>query len=85
MMFEKVAFIGLGLIGSSLARVIRKKGLARQIVAATRSRKTCDDALQLGLIDAGFCQLNEAVKDAEQNCPISKLLNTAISSEAKLA
>ena len=65
MMFEKVAFIGLGLIGSSLARVIRKKGLARQIVAATRSRKTCDDALQLGLIDAGFCQLNEAVKDAD--------------------
>lgn len=27
---------------------------------------------------------NEAVKDAEQNCPISKLLNTTITSEAKL-
>ncbi|RYY41712.1 MAG: OsmC family peroxiredoxin [Chitinophagaceae bacterium] len=27
----------------------------------------------------------EAVKNAEQNCPISKLLNTEISSEAKLA
>ena len=30
-------------------------------------------------------QFQEAVKDAEQNCPISKLLNTEISSEAKLA
>ncbi len=29
-------------------------------------------------------QFAEAVKDAEQNCPISKLLNTAISSEATL-
>lgn len=29
-------------------------------------------------------QFQEAVKDAEENCPISKLLNTEISSEAKL-
>jgi osmotically inducible protein OsmC len=29
-------------------------------------------------------QFKEAVKDAEANCPISKLLNTAISSEATL-
>ena len=29
-------------------------------------------------------QFGEAVKDAEANCPISKLLNTEISSEAKL-
>ncbi|HEU4471059.1 MAG TPA: OsmC family protein [Flavisolibacter sp.] len=30
-------------------------------------------------------QFETAVKDAEQNCPISKLLNTAISTEATLA
>lgn len=30
-------------------------------------------------------QFQEAVKNAEQNCPISKLLKTEISSEAKLA
>ncbi|MFX8689068.1 OsmC family protein, partial [Acinetobacter baumannii] len=29
-------------------------------------------------------QFDAAVKDAEANCPISKLLNTAISSEATL-
>lgn len=29
-------------------------------------------------------EFQAAVKDAEENCPISKLLNTAISSEAKL-
>lgn len=30
-------------------------------------------------------KFEEAVKNAEQNCPISKLLNTAISSEASLS
>lgn len=30
-------------------------------------------------------KFDEAVKNAEENCPISKLLNTAISSEATLA
>ena len=30
-------------------------------------------------------KFDECVKDAEENCPISKLLNTAISSEATLA
>jgi lipoyl-dependent peroxiredoxin len=30
-------------------------------------------------------QFQQAVKNAEENCPISKLLNTAISSEAKLS
>jgi cyclohexadieny/prephenate dehydrogenase len=29
-LFDKIALIGIGLIGSSLARVIRREGLARQ-------------------------------------------------------
>ena len=52
-LFEKVAFIGLGLIGSSLARVIIAEKLAKQIVASTRSQKTLDDAKALGLIQEG--------------------------------
>ncbi|KAA8734725.1 bifunctional prephenate dehydrogenase/3-phosphoshikimate 1-carboxyvinyltransferase [Acinetobacter qingfengensis] len=64
-MFEKVAFIGLGLIGSSLARVIREKNLAKQIVASTRSVQTLLDAKQLGLIDVGYSNAAEAVQDAD--------------------
>jgi cyclohexadieny/prephenate dehydrogenase len=30
-LFDKVAFIGIGLIGSSIARVMRRDGLARSI------------------------------------------------------
>lgn len=64
-LFEKVAFIGLGLIGSSLARVLRAKGLAREIVASTRSQSTLDQALTLGVIDAGFASPVDAVIDAD--------------------
>lgn len=64
-LFEKVAFIGLGLIGSSLCRVIRDKKLARQVVASTRSQQTLKDALTLGLIDSGFARPEQAAQGAD--------------------
>ena len=33
MLFDKITIIGIGLIGSSLARVIMKKGLAGKLCA----------------------------------------------------
>ena len=35
--FNTIALIGIGLIGSSLARVIKREGLADKIVISTRS------------------------------------------------
>ncbi len=64
-LFEKVAFIGLGLIGSSLARVIVAEGLAKEIVASTRSQKTLEDAKTLGLIQQGYSDPAEAVQGAD--------------------
>ncbi len=64
-LFEKVAFIGLGLIGSSLARVIIAEKLAKQIVASTRSQKTLDDAKALGLIQEGYSNPVDAVQGAD--------------------
>ena len=64
-LFEKVAFIGLGLIGSSLARVIRAEHLANDIVASTRSQKTLEDAKVLGLISAGYTDPVQAVQGAD--------------------
>lgn len=62
---NRVAFIGLGLIGSSLARVLREKGLAKEITAASRSHSTLEVAIQLGVIDRGFEQAADAVRDAD--------------------
>ena len=64
-LFEKVAFIGLGLIGSSLARVIIAENLAKQVVASTRSQKTLDDAKALGLIQEGYSNPIDAVQGAD--------------------
>ncbi|WP_180106865.1 MULTISPECIES: bifunctional prephenate dehydrogenase/3-phosphoshikimate 1-carboxyvinyltransferase [unclassified Acinetobacter] len=64
-LFEKVAFIGLGLIGSSLARVMIAEGLTKEIVASTRSQKTLEDAKALGLIQQGYSDPAEAVRGAD--------------------
>lgn len=63
--FEKVALIGIGLIGSSLARVIRQKKLADHIAIATRSKATLARAEELGLGDSYTTDNGEAVKDAD--------------------
>jgi len=64
-MFERVAFIGIGLIGSSLARVIRRDGLARTIVASARSTETLDKVMNLGLADRVYADPADAVRDAD--------------------
>ena len=43
-MFEKLALIGIGLIGSSIARATRLKGLAKTIAISTRKQETLDEA-----------------------------------------
>ncbi len=50
-MFEKVTIIGMGLIGSSLARVIRQNGLAGKLVAADYSQDVCAKVKELELAD----------------------------------
>lgn len=64
-LFERVALVGIGLIGSSLARVIRREGLARTIAISTRSPSTLDQARALGLGDAYYLDPKEAVADAD--------------------
>lgn len=51
-MFEKVALIGLGLIGSSLSHAMRRGKLARQIAGHARSAETRAAARRLGLADS---------------------------------
>jgi cyclohexadieny/prephenate dehydrogenase len=62
---EKIALIGIGLIGSSLARVVRRDALARQIAIATRSASTLARAKELDLGDSYSTDLAEAVRDAD--------------------
>jgi cyclohexadieny/prephenate dehydrogenase len=49
--FERVAIIGVGLIGSSLARVIRREGLAKIIVGIERDAATAARVRVLSIMD----------------------------------
>ncbi len=64
-MFQRVALIGIGLIGSSISHAMRRQGLAKEIVGSARTKATLDTALQLGLIGQGFDSAAEAVKGAD--------------------
>ncbi|MBI3704266.1 MAG: prephenate/arogenate dehydrogenase family protein [Rhizobiales bacterium] len=50
-MFNRVALIGVGLIGSSIARAVRAQGAATSIVATARSAATRRRVAELGLAD----------------------------------
>lgn len=64
-MFQRVALIGLGLIGSSLAHAMRRKTLAGEITGFARSEATRDKARELGLADTIFPSAKEAVEGAD--------------------
>ncbi|MHA6685893.1 prephenate/arogenate dehydrogenase family protein [Mesorhizobium sp. A556] len=64
-LFEKIALVGIGLIGSSLARVIAREGLAGHVAISTRSANTLKRAEELGLGDSYSTDAAEAVRDAD--------------------
>jgi len=63
--FGKIALIGIGLIGGSIALAARRAGLARTIVAATRRAETAETANQLKLVDHCGTDLAAACEDAD--------------------
>ncbi|MCV9998596.1 prephenate/arogenate dehydrogenase family protein [Pararhizobium sp. YC-54] len=63
--FETIALIGIGLIGSSIAREIKDKGLAGTVTVSTRSEATLKRAQELNLGDRYTTSAAEAVKNAD--------------------
>jgi cyclohexadieny/prephenate dehydrogenase len=63
--FKRLALIGVGLIGSSLARATKRADLADNIVGCARTPKTRDKALELGIVDAMYEDPAEAVAGAD--------------------
>ena len=64
-LFERIALIGVGLIGSSLARVIRRERLAGHIAACARSEATLAKMEELGLADSTSRDPAQAVVGAD--------------------
>ncbi len=64
-LFERVALIGLGLIGSSLCLAMRRRGLARIITGSARTQETIATAVGLGLVDEGYHEARDAAAGAD--------------------
>ncbi len=65
MLYSRVAFVGIGLIASSMALAMRQAGLAGTLVGTARTAETRAAALELGLCDTVHATAAEAVAGAD--------------------
>lgn len=65
MLFRKITIIGLGLIGSSLARGIRKHALCEELVAVDVESNVCKKVIELGLADSALTDVRKGVENAD--------------------
>jgi prephenate dehydrogenase len=65
MIIRRLAIIGVGLIGGSLARALRAAGAVGEIVGCGRGRANLERAVQLGVIDRYTHDVGEAVAAAD--------------------
>lgn len=63
--YDTIALIGVGLIGSSLAHAIHRGGLARRVVGCVNRLETKQKVDALKLVDACFLDPAQAVVDAD--------------------
>jgi len=61
---KRIAIIGVGLIGGSLALQLNEKGLASKLTGVDSNRDHQKKALELGLVDE-IMELDEAIKNSE--------------------
>jgi prephenate dehydrogenase len=78
-LFKKVAIVGVGLIGGSIAADIKRKNLARQIVGVSRHKKSILLARKSRIINKG-AQTLSIIKDSDLvilATPVNTILNLA--------
>src|SRR5215469_7239617 len=65
-LFQRLALVGFGLIGGSVARIAKQRGdIAREVVVTARTEKTLERVRELGLADRTETYAARAVKDAD--------------------
>jgi prephenate dehydrogenase len=64
-MIRKLAIIGVGLIGGSMARALREEGVVQEVVGCGRGKANLDKAVELGVIDHYSHEIEKAVRGAD--------------------
>ncbi len=63
--FDRIAIIGAGLIGSSVARAIKRAGAAGTLVTSDQNQNVLQESREIGFADEFTADAGEAVKDAD--------------------
>ncbi len=64
-MIDKLAIIGVGLIGSSLSLALKQTGTVGEVIGYGRSQKNLKKGVELGVIDGFESTIEASVKDAD--------------------
>ena len=64
-MFQRVAIIGMGLIGGSIGLALRKNQAAVEVIGYDLGKGVCDRARRIGAIDQWYDTLADTVRGAE--------------------
>ena len=64
-LFNKVAIVGVGLIGGSIGMAVKKRRLAKWVVGVARRAKTAKQAVAWKAVDVATLNLKEGVKGAD--------------------
>lgn len=64
-MFQRVAIVGLGLMGGSLGLALRQAQVAEQVNGYDLGRGVCEQARKIGALDQAFTVLADAVRGTE--------------------
>lgn len=63
-MIERLAILGVGLIGSSLSLALRQAGAVGEVIGYGRSRKNLEKGIELGVLDRHAASVAEAIDGA---------------------
>ena len=63
--FEKITVIGLGLIGSSICRALKKYRITNKIVGYDKNQQVLEKVKSLNIVDSISSNLNDSVLDSD--------------------
>lgn len=79
LLFDRIAIVGVGLLGGSLGLAVKERHLCREIIGIGRSQPALEEAMRLGAIDSYSLEMEEGVRDADLIVlctPVRRILET---------
>jgi prephenate dehydrogenase len=80
-LINKLCIIGVGLIGGSVGKAVKKHGVAGHVCGVVRRKGALDEVIRDGAVDSATLDVADAVKDADLvliATPVSAIVPTAV-------